>query len=67
MSRRTFMIQVYSDGASVLEDLHTSERVPVPDLTAVGAQIERWLATPDAADQPPTPKRSDSLSGGGAR
>jgi hypothetical protein len=44
MSRHTFVIQVYGDGPATLENLTTQERVPVTDLAAVGAQIERWLA-----------------------
>jgi hypothetical protein len=51
MSRQTFVIQVYDDGATRLENLSTQERVSVPDLAAVGAQIERWLT--EAADDAP--------------
>jgi hypothetical protein len=29
----------------MLENLSTRERIRVPDLTAVGPQIESWLAT----------------------
>ena len=43
MSRRTFVVHVYGDGPSMVEDLRTQERASVPDLADVGAQIERWL------------------------
>ena len=55
MSRHTFVIQVYGDGPATLENLTTQERVPVTDLDAVGAQIERWLA--DAAEDAPAGDR----------
>lgn len=43
MSRRTFVVHVYGDGPSMIEDLGTQERASVPNLAAVGEQIERWL------------------------
>jgi hypothetical protein len=56
MNRYTFVIHVHADGPSTLENLSTHERVPVPDLAAVGPQIERWLAalsvSSDAAASP---------------
>ena len=54
MSRRTFVVHVYGDGPSMVEDLRTQERASVPDLTDVGAQIERWLqdAPPDGDPAP---------------
>jgi hypothetical protein len=68
MNRYTFVIQVHADGPATLENLSTHERVPVSDLTAVGSQIERWLAAvpsslsssgsaPEAEDQPPAAPR----------
>ena len=48
MNRYTFVIQVHPDGPTTLENLSTHERIPLYDLDAVGAQIERWLtALPD--------------------
>jgi hypothetical protein len=44
MNRYTFVIQVHADGPSTLENLTTHELISVPDLTAVGPQIEHWLA-----------------------
>jgi hypothetical protein len=43
--RYTFVVHAYPGGASMLENLSTRERIRVPDLTAVGPQIESWLAT----------------------
>jgi hypothetical protein len=44
MNRYTFVIQVHANGPSTLENLSTHEVIPVPDLSAVGPQVERWLA-----------------------
>jgi hypothetical protein len=44
MNRYTFVIQVHADGPSTLENLSTHEVIRVPDLAAIGPQIERWLA-----------------------
>jgi hypothetical protein len=44
MNRHTFLVQVHAEGPCILENVNTRERVPVSDLGAVGAQIERWLA-----------------------
>jgi hypothetical protein len=43
MNRHTFVIQIYAEGISTLENLSTRERVQVPALTAVAPQIEIWL------------------------
>ena len=40
----TFVIHVHPDGPTTLENVRTCECVPLADLDAVGAQIERWLA-----------------------
>ena len=51
MNRYTFVIHVHPDGPTTLENLSTHERIPLSDLDAVGAQIERWLtAMTDGAD-----------------
>ena len=61
MTRHTFVVQIHPDGPSTLENLSTHERVSVPDLAAVGPQIEQWLEgqTPpetETKDEPgPTP------------
>jgi hypothetical protein len=58
MNRYTFVIQVHADGPSTLENLNTHELVQVPELAAVGLQIERWLAAevrrpdPDPRSEP---------------
>jgi hypothetical protein len=44
MNRYTFVIQVHDNGPSTLENVNTHELISVPDLDAVGPQIERWLA-----------------------
>jgi len=60
MSRRTFVLQVYSDGLSTLENLGTRERVALTDLKALNAQVERWLAVADAKDTvDPPPSEPD--------
>jgi hypothetical protein len=51
MNRYTFVIHVHGDGPSTLENLSTQEVIPVADLTAVGPQIERWLAALPSASQ----------------
>jgi hypothetical protein len=51
MNRYTFVVQIHANGPSTLENLSTHEVIPVSDLTAIGPQIERWLAAlPAAAD-----------------
>jgi hypothetical protein len=44
VNRYTFVLQVHPDGPSTLENLSTHERIRVADMSAVGPQIERWLA-----------------------
>ncbi len=44
MNRYTFVVQVHPQGISTLENLSTHERVSLPELAAVGPQIELWLA-----------------------
>ena len=43
MNRHTFVIQIYPEGSSTLENLTTRERVQVSALTALAPQIETWL------------------------
>lgn len=43
MNRYTFVVQVHPQGISTVENLSTHERVSLPELSAVGPQIERWL------------------------
>jgi hypothetical protein len=50
--RHTFIVQVHPEGLATLENLATRERVQVHELASVGAQIERWLRAPAAAEQP---------------
>ncbi len=45
MNRYTFVVHAYPEGASMVENLSTHERIRVRDLAAVGPQIECWLAT----------------------
>jgi hypothetical protein len=64
MSRYTFVVQVYTEGPSTLENLRTHERVSVPDLADVGPQIRRWLEASAAGvaverdPRTPTPRRT---------
>jgi hypothetical protein len=52
--RHTFMVKVSEpDGAPVLENLRTHERVVLTDLTDVGTQIDRWLHPPGPDEQSP--------------
>lgn len=44
MTRYTFVVQVHPGGITTLENLSTHERIPITDLTAVGSEIEKWLA-----------------------
>jgi len=53
MNRHTFVIQIYSEGISTLENLTTRERVQVSTLTAVAPQIETWLADSQAISPSP--------------
>ena len=48
MTRHTFVLQVYGDGLSTLENLDTRERVALSDLGVLAAQVERWLAEADS-------------------
>jgi hypothetical protein len=67
MNRHTFVIQIYPEGISTLENLTTRERVQVSVLTAVAPQIETWLealadsqaisARPYGGDTPPAEPR----------
>jgi hypothetical protein len=58
MNRYTFVVQVHPQGISSLENLSTHERVSLPELSAVGPQIERWLK--QASDGlRPAPARSE--------
>jgi hypothetical protein len=67
VNRFTFLVQVHPEGISTLENLSTHERVPIPDLNAIGPQIERWLhEEPDARRRPPAgsePVRRESARG----
>lgn len=53
MNRYTFVIHVYADGPTTLENVRTCECVPLADLDAVEAQIERWLAALPGSVGPP--------------
>lgn len=55
MNRFTFLVQVHPEGISTLENLSTHERIPIPDLEAIGPQIERWLAEQPGATPPRPP------------
>jgi hypothetical protein len=52
MNRYTFVLQIHPGGLSTLENLSTSERIPIADLEAVGPQVERWLAQLPSAPSP---------------
>ena len=57
MSRRTFVVHVYGDGRSMLENLGTRERVALVDLREIGTRIERWVAQ----ERRPPPDRPRDL------
>ncbi len=59
MNRYTFVIQIHPDGLSTLENLSTHERVRISELSAVGPQIEQWLATLGEHGVPSGPRRLD--------
>jgi hypothetical protein len=69
VKRHTFVVQVHPDGISTLENLSTHERVRIAELSAVGPQIDRWLAelggsTASAATPPRSERgRSESTPG----
>lgn len=67
MIRHTFLLYVYADAACTLENLSTRERIRVPDLAAVGPQIERCLTgltgPEESLDRPATATRSESKRG----
>jgi hypothetical protein len=58
MNRYTFVVQVHPQGISTLENLSTHERVSLPELSAVGPQIERWL-TEASGSLRPSPRHSE--------
>ena len=60
MQRYTFVVQVHPGGTSTLENLSTQERIPVSELTEVGAQIEEWLTELQlsSVSTPPAPSGS---------
>jgi hypothetical protein len=43
-TRRTFVVQVHDRKPATVENVLTRERVAVPALTGIPAQIEAWLA-----------------------
>jgi hypothetical protein len=59
MNRHTFVIQVYPEGISTLENLSTQERVEVSALAAVAPQIETWLDALAVDDLPSRLDRSE--------
>jgi hypothetical protein len=63
MNRYTFVIQIHPEGISTLENLSTQERIRVPDLAAVGAQIERWLESLPARATVATEEDADGSDG----
>lgn len=56
MHRYTFVVQVHPKGHSTIENLSTSERTPIKDMSEVGPQIERWLADLSRAGEAPAAK-----------
>jgi hypothetical protein len=61
VERYTFVVRVHPGGTSTIENLATSERAVVVDLSTIGPQIELWtgeLAHPvDGPDAPATDPR----------
>ena len=57
VERRTFIVRVHADGPPIVEDVATGERVRLPDLASLAAEIERRLERP-AGDAAPAARRS---------
>jgi hypothetical protein len=57
MRRYTFVVQVYADGITTLENLATHQQMEISDLHVVGREIGRWVdslaAAPSASQAPP--------------
>lgn len=43
MQRYTFVVQVHPQGITTLENLTTTERRHIGEMSEVGPQIERWV------------------------
>jgi hypothetical protein len=43
MQRFTFVVQVHPEGITTLENLTTTERRHIGEMSEVGPQIERWV------------------------
>jgi hypothetical protein len=41
--RRSFVVQIHTDGTVIVENLRTRERRSIDDLTSVGNQIATWI------------------------
>lgn len=58
LARRTFIVRVHTGaGEPIVEDVDSGERVRLPDLNSIGAEIERRLDQPERdapeRDEPP--------------
>ena len=51
LERRTFIVRIHAREAPILEDVLTGQRVRLPDLPSLAAEIKRRLN--DAADDGP--------------
>lgn len=60
VSRRTFVVHVYPEGAAVVEDVATGSREAVADLDRLGATIAAWVMAEPA---PPVIDVRDQRSG----
>jgi hypothetical protein len=63
MTRYTFVVQVHPGGISTVENLATSDRVRITDVTTVGRQIARWLEELQAGDPLPASVQRDRDGG----
>jgi hypothetical protein len=44
--RRTFVVRVFEDGTTVLDDVGRGDRVRIASLSALGAEVTRRLEEP---------------------
>ncbi len=52
VTRYTFVVHIYPGGQPVLENLSTRDRIRLSGLADVASEIERWLVTLTASEEP---------------
>jgi hypothetical protein len=61
-TRRSFVVQIYADGTTTVENLRTRERVPIA-ISALGSRNEAWLADDGHPPDRESESRADEASG----